>query len=137
MPEVAITFNKLKIPAQYGKPIFDVYYVIERGRSQVMEKFHYLDDTVKDQIKALISKMCTVKGFKSDNIIYHLKGYQFGELRPLPHRFFFFQRCGNNYIFFYYHLKRKDSLNDKFYRGLNRKKERYGKEFEKYIQRNE
>lgn len=136
MTEAVITFNKLKIPPRYGNPIFDVYYVIEGDRSQVMENFYYLGDTVKDRIKDLITKMCTVKDFRSDNIIYHLKGYQFGELRPFPHRFFFFQRCGNNYIFFYYYYKKRDSLGDRFYRGLERKKVKYEKEFEKYIQRN-
>jgi len=137
MPEAVITFNKLKLLARYGNPIFDVYYVIEGGRSQVIQNFRSLDDNAQDRIKDLITKMCTVKDFRSDNIIYHLKGYQFGELRPFPHRFFFFQRCGNNYIFFYYHYKKKDSLGDKFYRGLERKKESYAKEFEKYIQRNQ
>ena len=54
-----------------------------------------------------------------------------GEIRPMPHRFFFFQKCGNNIIFFDHTIKKKDSLGDKFYKAVESKKVRYEREFEK------
>jgi hypothetical protein len=137
MPKSSITFGKHKIPSAYGTPIFDVYYVIENNRSQVMEGFWDLNDTEKDGIKALICKMATVKNFKSDNIKYRLRDHSYGELRPFPHRFFFFQKCGENYIFFQYRYKKEDSLGNPTYKILEGLKEKYEKEFEKYIEGNQ
>ncbi len=66
-----------------------------------MERFNSLPNDLKDLVKDLISRMATVPNFKSPKIKYNLKGYNYGEIRPMPHRFFF-QKCGNNYIFFEY-----------------------------------
>jgi len=137
MIKTNIEFRKLKIkPNQYGNILKDVYYIIENGRSQVKEAFNDLCDDEKDEVKSLITKMATVENFQSLKIRYHLKKYDFGEIKPLPHRFFFFQKYGNNIIFFAYEIKKKDSLGDSIYKRLNKEKERYEKEFEKYIQGN-
>jgi hypothetical protein len=78
----------------------------------------------------------TVKNFRSPKIKYNLKGYNYGEIRPMPHRFFFFQKCGNNIIFFDYLLKKRDSFADSVYNELNKKKEKYATAFERFIQGN-
>jgi len=91
---------------------------------------------LKYLIKDLITKMATVEDFKSSKIRPHLKGYDYGEIKPRPHRFFFFQKFGNNLIFFEYRVKKKGSLSDKVYSRINKKKEKYEKEFERFIQGN-
>ncbi|GAK59378.1 hypothetical protein U27_06362 [Candidatus Vecturithrix granuli] len=102
MDSSQIEFKQLPIPAHYGKVVSRIFYVIERGRSPVMEMFQSLELSVKDDIKDLICRMATMKNLKSPKIKYHLKGYSYGEIRPMPHRFFFFQQCGKNIIFFDY-----------------------------------
>jgi hypothetical protein len=131
MSKKSIEFLKLKLSADYGTPIYNIYYVFENGRTKVMEKFNSLPTDVKDLVKDLISKMATIQNFKSPKIKYNLKGYNYGEIRPMPHRFFFFQKCGNNYIFFDYILKKEDSLHDNVYKQINELKERYEKEFKR------
>ncbi len=113
-----------------------IYIVIENGRSIVFEALKQLDQKTRDQVIDLIRKMATVKNFRSPKIKYNLRKYNFGELRPMPHRFFFFQKCGNNLIFFDHVIKKKDSLGDKFYKNLAQKKEKYEQEFSNFIQRN-
>jgi len=132
-----IEFRKIPIPSIYrNRVVNDIYYVVENDRSIVMDNFINLNDDEKDIVKALLINMATIKNFKSPKIIYNLKKYNYGELKPKPHRFFFFQKCGNNYVLFSYVMKKKNSLNDEFYKRLNKEKIRYEKEFEKYIQRN-
>jgi len=130
-----IRFIEFPIAKEYGKQIFRIYAVIENDRSEVLENFNGLDTDEKDQIKVLISKMASVKNFRSRMIKYNLHGYNYGEIRPIPHRFFFFQKCGNNFIFFSYTLKKKQSLKDSFYKQLEKKKEIYAKEFENHFNR--
>lgn len=134
MPHRTVEFKKLKIHSSYGKVIKDIYYVVDNNRSKVMESFQYLSEDERDLIKDLISKMATVEKFNSSKINHNLKGYNYGEIKPMPHRFFFFQKCGNNIIFFGYELKKKRSLGDAVYRKINKEKERYEKEFKKFIQ---
>lgn len=131
-----IDFKKINIPKEYGKPISNIFFVIENNKSKTMENFSKLNQDTKDAIKVLISKMATNKDYKSPKIKYTLHGYDYGEIRPMPHRFFFFQKCGNNIIFFSYVLKKEDSLSDLFYKKLEKEKNKYAEEFEKYIARN-
>lgn len=132
--ESIITFRELRIPISYGKPIKKVFYVIENGRSSVMENFSKLESNTQEEIKALIARMATVKAYKSPKIKYTLKGYNYGEIRPMPHRFFFFQQCGENLIFFEYLLKKRDSISDEVYQRIYEKKGRYEDAFTRYIQ---
>ena len=131
MAKPKISFKKLPIHKRYGIPIFDIYYAEKNGRSQVMENFQSISRNDRDQIIDLISKMATVERFKSDNIKMNIKSYNYGELTPQPHRFFFFRKCGDNYIFFHYAKKKVLSFNDRFYRNLEREKDVYEEEFEK------
>ena len=133
--ESKIEFRKVSIPSRYGISIKKVYYVIENGRSTVIENFRKLDKDTQEQIKALIGKMATNDQYRSPKIKYNLKGYNYGEIRPMPHRFFFFQQFGDHLIFFEYLLKKRDSFNDETYRIINQKKEKYEKAFKRYIQR--
>lgn len=131
--KIIVFFNKIPIKPLYGEIKFNVYNVAENSRSVVVEAFESLDDDTKNKVKALIINMATNENYKSPQIKYQLKSYNFGEIRPKPHRFFFFQKCGNNYIFFDYVLKKTNTLPDTIYKRINTKKEIYEKEFEKFI----
>jgi hypothetical protein len=131
-----VQFFEIRIPLRYGPTINRIYHVVENEKRIAIGPFTGLDNNLRDRIKDLICKMATVENYKSDIIKYRLQGYTYGEIRPLPHRFFFFQKCGNNFIFFGYVLKKKNSLKDIFYKNLNKEKEKYEKEFEKFIARN-
>ena len=133
MANKIIEFRQIPIKDSLREVKKNVYYVVENNRSKVMENFRILDDDKKDSIKTLIIKMATIKDFKSPKIKYHLHGYSYGEIRPKPHRFFFFQMYGDNIIFFDYVLKKVDSLSDKIYKKIDKKRARYEEEFEKFI----
>jgi hypothetical protein len=134
MSNAIIEFHELSIPADYGKAIHRIFYVIENGRSSVMENFQRLDPNTRDDVKDLICRMATMRTLRSPKVKYTLKGYNYGEIRPMPHRFFFFQKCGNNIIFFEYLLKKRDSFRDTVYNEIHKKKERYATAFEQFIQ---
>jgi len=129
-----IIYNEISIKAIYGSPKFKVYFVAENNRSKVISKFNELPTKTKELIKDLITKMATIKDFESPHIKYSIHHYKFGEIRPMPHRFFFFQKCGNNYIFFDYILKKVNSLPDNIYKSINEKKKIYEKEFQRYFE---
>lgn len=128
-----IKFQPLPIRKEYGPVLRKVYYVLKDGRSHMMESFKGLEKDERGLIIDLISKMATVQNFKSFMIKNHLKHYTYGELRPKPHRFFFFQIHGKHIIFFGYVLKKKDSLKDEFYKALQKEKETYDREFEEFL----
>lgn len=137
MVENKIEFKEIRINKSYGTAYKRVYYVVENDISKTMDAFWSLSSDERDQVKSLISRMATtVDNYHSPYITYHLKAYEYGEIKPRPHRFFFFQKYGNNYIFFGYYLKKCNSLPDKIYKRFNKDKERYETEFEKFIQRN-
>ena len=131
-----IDFREIPISSDYEIIIRKVFYVVVDGRSKMMEKFSCLDENMKDDIKVLISKMATHEHYKSVKIKWNLHKYNFGEIRPFPHRFFFFQKCGDNLIFFdYYFNKKKDKISNEIYKRINKRKEKYEKEFKRYIER--
>ena len=131
-----ISFKQITIPKDRGEIVKNIYIVIEHERSVVFDALKTLDRKTRDQIIELVIKMATVPFFRSPRIKYNLKGYNFGEIKPLPHRFFFFQKCGNNIIFFEHTIKKKKSLGDQFYKALDIKRKRYEQEFEKFAPRN-
>lgn len=114
-----------------------VFYVIVNGKSKMMQEFNKLEIDIKDNVKELIKKMAKFEHYESDWIKWNLKKYNYGEIRPFPHRFFFFQKCGNNIIFFDYYLdKKKNKITDQIYKRINRKKEKYEQEFKRHFERN-
>ena len=133
MAEKNIEFEKLKIHKDYGQPIKDIFHVVKNGRSIVMDAFRALGQNEKDLIIDLISKMATNKDFRSPKITHHLKGYNYGEIKPMPHRFFFFQKYGKNIIFFHYIEKKKNEFKNRFYKNLNKEKKYYEEQFKKFI----
>lgn len=132
MSNLNIEFKQLKISEYYGTPEYNIYYVIENGKSKFLDNFQYLPEPVQKQIKSLISRMATNLDYRSPKI-KHLRRYGFSEIKPKPHRFFYFRKCGNNYIFFDYLLKKTDKVADKIYKKINERKLRYEAEFEKFI----
>ncbi len=133
----AVIFRKLNIEKVYGKTINDVYYVVDGSKSIVMENFNSLGEDTKKNIKSLIVRMARNDSFRSSYLKRNIRKYNFGEIRPMPHRFFFFQKCGNNIIFFDYIYKDRDSLDDKIYKQINKRKKHYEKEFERFIKRDQ
>jgi hypothetical protein len=132
MTEHEIEFRELPLPSGENQ-IFRIFYVIDKGRSQVMDGFQTMTDQRKDEVKTLIIKMATVEGFESQKIRWHLqKKYTYGELKPKGHRIFFFVKQGN-IIFFRYSRKKTESLGDKFYRETEILKRRYENGFEKRL----
>lgn len=129
-----ITFNKQTIPKHYGKTIYNVYFAVEGDKSTVLTRYKLLTKEDQGAVRSIIGKMATVEGYKSGRVKWNLKRYNYGEIRPFPHRFFFFQKCGNNLIFFDYCLKKTNSLNNAFYKQINEKKEKYEEEFKKYYE---
>jgi hypothetical protein len=126
-----IIFKELPAPPN---PLFKVFYVIENGKSQVMENFRRLSSDSQDEIKTLIYKMATTENFKSDKIRWRLQNkYSYGEIKPRGHRFFFFMKTGKNLIFFRYAEKKNDSLGDSFYKKLESEKRKYEELFEKSV----
>lgn len=96
---IDVEFFELKIPSSYGRTINRIYHVARNGRAIALDPFRKIDEDIRDKVKDLICKMATVENYKSDLIKYRLTGYTYGEIRPMPHRFFFFQKCGKNLIF--------------------------------------
>ena len=133
--ELNIDFRPLPIRKEYGSIINNIYYVVENNESSAMDNFRKLTQNQKDFTKDLISRMATNKDFKSHYINHHLKGYNYGEITPSGYRFFFFSKF-KNIIFFDYVEKKKNRLKDSVYKNINDKKEKYEREFEKYLQRN-
>ena len=126
-----VEFRSLKIPRSYGKVINNIFFVIDNGRS-VIEAFNDLGTEQKDSIKHLICKMATELDFSSPQIKYTLSNYAYGEITPKAHRFFFFRKCGKNYVFFGYNEKKTNSLPDKVYKRLERRMKIYEKEFKRF-----
>ncbi len=133
MSDDKVVFQELRIRAK-GKQLFQIYFVVENGKSQVMDGFRNLPQDKKDEVKDLIIKMATVENFKSNKIRWRLqKKYSYGELKPKGHRFFFFLKFAHNIIFFKYAKKKKDSLGDQFYKNTESEKRRYEREFKESI----
>ncbi|HHE38882.1 MAG TPA: hypothetical protein ENL20_09970, partial [Candidatus Cloacimonetes bacterium] len=109
----AVIFRKLNIEKNYGKTINEIFYIVDGNKSAVMENFSSLNEDTKKNIKSLIVRMAQNDSFRSSYLKWNIHKYNFGEIRPMPHRFFFFQKCGNNIIFFDYIYKDRDSLDDK------------------------
>lgn len=127
MPD--IEFIQLPVPDYYGTPRKWIFYTVENDRSKVMHEFQKLNKDTRDQIRDLICKMATIKNFQSPKIRYTLRSYKFGEIKPRPHRFFFFQSIGDSIIFFDYEEKKKNSLDDEIYREINERMKRYEQAF--------
>lgn len=126
-----IEFLPIPIDNSYGKIIENVFVIIENGRCKVYEELNKLEENDKDDIIDLISKLSTIKDFKSAKIKHCLKKYSYGEIKPRGHRVFYFKKCGNNIILFNYSIKKKNSLGNTYYKKLEREKRRYENEFKK------
>ena len=131
MPTTLYAFEELtKInTSKYGPIINRVYFALRNGRSEAKDKLLSLQSDELDQIIDLISRMATVHNLQSKKITWRIHKYHYGEIKPHPHRFFFFQICGNNIIIFAYKEKKKDSLKDSFYKDLEKERDIYAENF--------
>ena len=131
-----IEFEKLPITKYYGKSIYNVWHVVEDGKAIVLTNFKLLGISDQKRIKSIIGSMATIPGFENYSLRWRVHKYQYGEVKPKGHRFFFFIKYRENIVFFYYRRKKSDSLGDKTYREIDRKRKKYEKEFEKFIEGN-
>ncbi|MBL1212761.1 MAG: hypothetical protein HND52_05305 [Ignavibacteriae bacterium] len=133
MKKSSISFEAIKIRPRHGKQIYGIYYVKIGNKVPVKSAFSKLDKDTQDLIKVLITNLATMEHFESPKILYKLKkGMTYHEIRPGKHRFFFFQKCGKNYIFFDYVLNKTSKLKEEFYKELEKKKAIYEEEFERF-----
>lgn len=113
-------------------PIKHVFIAKKNGRSTVLDGLAGLSKSEQGEIRSIIKKMVSVEGFKSPKVRWRLKKYSYGEIKPKGKRVFFFQKFGNNIILFDYKEKKKGSLGDKVYKALDKEREEYEREFEKF-----
>ena len=133
MADTKIEFRK--ILSKNAKIKHNVYAVVKNSKSQVLNNFKNLQPDTRDKVKDLITKMAIYGNeYNSTDIRWKMrKKYDYGELKPHGHRFFFFIKVEDNIIFFRYAEKKKDSLGDKTYKKIQKEKDKYEKEFERYI----
>lgn len=133
---MAVDFKKFNIRKKKGIPLYSIYCVIDNGKSKVLREFYNLSLEERENLIELISNMATIKNFQSIWIRYKLTNYDYGEVKSHQDRFFFFQKCGKNYIIFDHELKKSGKLSDHILQRIQKKKERYEKEFQRFISRN-
>jgi hypothetical protein len=120
-----------------GKPVYKIFYTLENGRSKVMESFIKLPKVKREEIISIMQKMAKNEDYKSQKVRRIMQAkYDYGEVKPHGHRFFYFIKCGKNYVYFKYLSKKADSLKDEIYKKIQKEMDYYAEEFEKYIQGN-
>jgi hypothetical protein len=128
-----IIFEEIPVDLPNGSQINKLYYVIDNERSDFLENFDKLGKKTQRIIKQLFERMAKYENFTNPSMItYPLKKYSYGEIKPKPHRFFYFRKCGNNLIFFAYCLKKQNKLKDEYYKSVDKKREKYEKAFEQF-----
>jgi bacterioferritin (cytochrome b1) len=133
LKETKIEFKEISVPLPVGsKAVNTLYYVVDNDRSDVIENLEKLDKTALSITKRLFAHMIIHDECKSKKIQYKLRKHAYGEIKPMPHRFFFFRKYGNHIIFFDYRKKKKDSLGKKVYSIIEEKMRKYEKAFERY-----
>ncbi|MDD4962045.1 MAG: hypothetical protein PHX07_07390 [Candidatus Marinimicrobia bacterium] len=133
MKKEKITFEKIPSNLSNEDQINKLYYVVDNERSEFLENFDNLDKNTKRKIRQLFERMAKYENFTNPSMItYPLKKYAYGEIRPKPHRFFYFRKCGKNLIFFAYCLKKKNKLKDEYYKSVDEKRKKYEKAFERF-----
>jgi hypothetical protein len=113
-------------------PIKQVFIAVKNGRSAVLDGLKCLSENEVKEIKSIFRKMASIENFRSPKVKWRMSKYKYGEIKPKGKRIFFFQKCGDNIILFGYRLKKKESLGDKVYRALDKERQEYEREFERY-----
>jgi bacterioferritin (cytochrome b1) len=128
-----IEFREITVPLPVGnKSVNTLYYVVDNGRSDVIENLSKLDKTALSITKRLFAHMMIYDECKSKKVQYRLRKHAYGEIKPMPHRFFFFRKFRNHIIFFDYRNKKKGSLGEKVYSLIEEKMKKYEEAFERY-----
>ncbi|MCK4640957.1 MAG: hypothetical protein KAU06_06445 [Candidatus Marinimicrobia bacterium] len=137
MTKKTVHFEKLPIAKFYGNPIYDVWHLVEDSEPLVLKDFNSLDKATRTKVRRIIGNMATIPEYDSNSLRWMVHKYQYGEVKPKGHRFFFFIKCGMNIVFFEYREKKSDSLGNEVYKMIDQKREEYEREFEKFIKRNQ
>lgn len=80
----------LKIKSK-RKVLYDFYYVFVNDRCREMSKYLSLPVDTQEDINDIIERLATFVKVKSDKVKYSLRGYSYGEIRPMPIVSFFFK----------------------------------------------
>lgn len=113
-------------------PRIKIIYAFKDGKSEALDNFTSLNISDKIEVKSLVKRLALSGiGYQSPKIKWNLHGVSYGELRPLPHRFFFFRGGKNELIFFGYAYKDQNKLPASLYKHYEIIKEEYEKEYKK------
>ena len=133
MKKNKIEFKEITVPLPAGsKAVNTLYYVVDNGRSDVYENLEKLDPTALNITKRILAHMIIHDECKSKKVQYKLRKHPYGEIKPKPHRFFFFRKHRNKIIFFDYRIKKKGSLGEEVYSIIEEKMRKYEEAFERY-----
>ncbi|MEA2076876.1 MAG: hypothetical protein U9O95_02545 [Candidatus Marinimicrobia bacterium] len=133
MKENQIEFKEITVPLPAGsKAVNTLYYVVDNDRSDIIENLEKLDVKTFRVVNRIFAHMIIKNTCKSEMVQYRLRQHSYGEIKPMPHRFFFFRKFGNHIIFFDYRNKKKDSLGEKVYSIIEKKMRKYEKAFKRY-----
>ncbi|MBN2772335.1 MAG: hypothetical protein JXR90_16700 [Spirochaetes bacterium] len=133
MKENKIEFKEIHVLLPAGsRPVNTLYYVVENGRSAVIENLEKPDAGTFRIVDRIFAHMIIKDPCRSKMVQYRLRQHPQGEIKPIPHRFFFFRKFGNRIIFFDYRNKKKDSLGEEVYSMIEKKMRKYEKAFERY-----
>lgn len=128
-----IQFIEITVPLPPGTTAVNrLYYVVDNGRSEIIENLDKLDKKTFGITRRLFAHMTINRECRSNMIRYRLRHHAYGEIKPMPHRFFFFRKYGKHIVFFDYRKKKKDSLGEKVYSQIEEKMRKYEKAFERY-----
>lgn len=128
-----ITFKELEIKG-VRDPKKLVFLAFRNGRCSVTEGLDSLSAAEIKEIRSILRGMVSIENYRSSKLKWNLKKYKYGEIKPWGKRIFFFQKCGDNIILFDFRLKKKDSLGDKVYQQIDKERQEYEREFERYFQ---
>jgi len=130
---VEIEFQEISINTEDRQQVNRIYFVVENKKCRVADAIKHLDSKIKADIQNILRRIASIPGYKSNKLRWRLKKYNFGEIKPKGHRFFFFKQFGNCIVFFdYQEKKREGSLKSKVYQLIQSKGERYAQAFKEY-----
>ena len=133
MKENKIEFKEITVPLPAGSKVINtLYYVVDNGRSDVFENLEELDSKTFRVINRIFAHMIIKDKCRSEMVQYRLNKHPYGEIKPMPHRFFFFRKYGNHIIFFDYRKKKKKSLGEKVYSIIEEKMRKYEEAFDRH-----
>lgn len=111
---------------------YNVYIAYKNNESEVAAAFIDMNKNEFGKCRSL-SEMIAILGHEftsRDKLTWPVTKFTYGELKPKPHRFFFFQCVGKNLIYYAYRYKpQTESLGHSEYKKLDKLRADYEKAF--------